>query len=159
MEEFISFAQSLGISISASDSKTFFDSLMTSADSLRERFGESGPIVLKFIASTCMFPAEYFNTQDLPDPTDWSHFALNFQHYTHFTSPIRRYPDIIVHRLLQYALDLQSASSSSVSPSLDKLSLLPITSENLSKVCVRLLHVIIFLFQLYFLLSFLLRFS
>jgi VacB/RNase II family 3'-5' exoribonuclease len=40
------------------------------------------------------------------------HFGLNFEKYTHFTSPIRRYPDVIVHRVLQDILmDIKPSSN------------------------------------------------
>jgi ribonuclease R len=54
--------------------------------------------VLQSLAVRTMAKAKY--TTDTK-----GHFGLAFDHYTHFTSPIRRYPDMMVHRLLQNYLD------------------------------------------------------
>lgn len=50
--------------------------------------------VLSFILLRCMQKAKY-------DPTCIGHFGLAEKEYLHFTSPIRRYPDLIVHRMLR----------------------------------------------------------
>lgn len=48
--------------------------------------------------------ALYFCSGLLQDPAQFRHYALNVPLYTHFTSPIRRFADVLVHRLLAAAL-------------------------------------------------------
>lgn len=54
--------------------------------------------VLQSLAVRAMAKAKYTTEAK-------GHFGLAFDHYTHFTSPIRRYPDMMVHRLLQHYLN------------------------------------------------------
>lgn len=48
--------------------------------------------------------ALYFCTGAFNKENNFKHYALNVPLYTHFTSPIRRYADVIVHRLLVASL-------------------------------------------------------
>lgn len=65
---------------------------------LQAAAGNAGENVIKTMAIRSMAKAEY-SVQNI------GHYGLAFPFYTHFTSPIRRYPDVMVHRLLQHYLD------------------------------------------------------
>ncbi len=61
---------------------------------LQEFSGKPEAQVLNILTLRAMSQAKYSSENS-------GHFGLGFDHYTHFTSPIRRYPDLIVHRQLK----------------------------------------------------------
>ncbi|MFN3939041.1 MAG: ribonuclease R, partial [Chitinophagales bacterium] len=64
---------------------------------MQEVKGKAEQNVLENMAIRCMAKAVY-STNNI------GHYGLAFAHYTHFTSPIRRYPDLLVHRILFHVL-------------------------------------------------------
>uniref|UniRef100_A0A674DGA6 Protein DIS3 homolog n=1 Tax=Salmo trutta TaxID=8032 RepID=A0A674DGA6_SALTR len=84
------------------------DSAKALADSLDAAQVDGFPYfntLLRILATRCMMQAVYFcSGMD----SDFHHYGLASPIYTHFTSPIRRYSDIIVHRLLAVAIGADS---------------------------------------------------
>lgn len=65
--------------------------------------------LVRMMSTRCMNAAEYFCTgQKTQD--EWVHFGLAMKRYTHFTSPIRRYADCLVHRYLAAAQGISNLS-------------------------------------------------
>ncbi len=92
--DFAVFAKQFGHNLQIDDA-TVSRSLNKLMDEIE---GKPEQNVLQSLAVRAMAKAKYTTEAK-------QHFGLAFDHYTHFTSPIRRYPDMMVHRLLQHYLD------------------------------------------------------
>jgi len=98
------FAKNLGYNVNISNSKNINEAI-NSLLKLVESKPEKNVVDMMVIRS--MSKAKY-STNNI------GHFGLGFDDYTHFTSPIRRYPDIIVHRLLNAVLLNKSSAKESL---------------------------------------------
>ena len=94
LQTFSEFAKQFGHKLQIDDA-----AISRSLNALMEEIeGKPEQNVLQSLAVRAMAKAKYTTEAK-------GHFGLAFDHYTHFTSPIRRYPDMMVHRLLQHYLD------------------------------------------------------
>ncbi len=89
--QFEDFVSAFGFSLGATDGQVTPMHFQKLVDKIR---GNPAERPIAFLMLRTMQKARY-------DPTNVGHFGLAAETYTHFTSPIRRYPDLIVHRLLR----------------------------------------------------------
>ena len=95
LENFSNFAARWGYKLKLGNDKEIASSLN---GLMKELHGKKEQNVLEQLAIRTMSKAIY-TTENI------GHYGLAFDYYTHFTSPIRRYPDVLVHRLLEFYLD------------------------------------------------------
>jgi len=97
VQDFLNFASALGYKVNVNTPEEIagvFNGLLEAAKEKPE-LGVLGPLAIRTMAK-----AEY-SIENI------GHYGLGFEYYTHFTSPIRRYSDVMVHRLLERNLNVK----------------------------------------------------
>lgn len=94
LESFMAFARKYGYTF---NTNTPEDIAFSFNEMLKKAKGTPQQAVLEQLGIRTMAKAAY-TTENI------GHYGLAFEHYCHFTSPIRRYPDVLVHRILQTVL-------------------------------------------------------
>lgn len=95
LNTFVEFVAKLGFSMKVGSRKALAESYN---NLFRDIAGRGEENMIDTIAIRTMSKA-YYSTENI------GHYGLAFPYYTHFTSPIRRYPDLMVHRLLERYLE------------------------------------------------------
>ncbi len=95
LESFAWFIRRFGYSLNMGSKKNIANSINKLVEDVK---GKKEQNIIENLAIRTMAKAEY-STMNI------GHYGLAFQYYTHFTSPIRRYPDLMVHRLLDHYLN------------------------------------------------------
>lgn len=95
LEDFNRFISRFGYGVKTGSRKALTTSMNRLMAEVREKPEQN---LIQTLAVRTMAKAEY-------STDNCGHYGLAFDYYTHFTSPIRRYPDVMVHRLLQRYLD------------------------------------------------------
>ncbi|UJL45260.1 ribonuclease R [Virgibacillus sp. NKC19-16] len=91
LQSFFEFLGSLGLSVKGTANEVHPQALQKVIEEVQ---GEPEEMIVSKLMLRAMKQAKY-------DPQSIGHFGLATEFYTHFTSPIRRYPDLIVHRLIR----------------------------------------------------------